>query len=56
MLTWLYENLASCIVFIVLVGVLTAIVMNMIKNKKEGKSSCSGGCQGCPKSGSCGGF
>lgn len=53
MLTWFSENFATIIVLLILVGVLAAIVINMIKNKKAGKASCSCGCQGCPKSGSC---
>ena len=53
MFAWLSENFASIIVLLILVGILTAIVMNMIKNKKAGKGSCSCGCEGCANKGSC---
>ncbi|MBE6948946.1 MAG: FeoB-associated Cys-rich membrane protein [Ruminococcaceae bacterium] len=53
MLNWISTNLPTIAILLVLVGVLTAIVMNMIKNKRAGKSSCSCGCEGCANRGSC---
>lgn len=53
MLEWLSANIGSIIVVLVLAAIVTAIIVNMIKDKKRGKSSCGGGCAGCAFSGSC---
>ncbi len=55
MLNWLSAYYPTIIILLVLVGILTAIVMNMIKNKKAGKSSCGCGCKGCANSSFCNG-
>lgn len=53
MISWLSANYGTLLVgFLVLVAVV-AVVRNMIHNKKQGKSSCSCGCAGCPHSGVC---
>ncbi len=53
MLTWFAENLATIIICLVLAAIVAAIIINMIKNHKNGKSSCGCGCSGCPMNGSC---
>ncbi len=53
MLAWLSENLATVIICALLIAVVTAIIVNMVKNKKKGKASCGCGCSNCPMSGSC---
>lgn len=53
MFEWLKQNIATIAISIVLVGICTAIVIRMIKNKKKGKSSCGCGCANCPMSGEC---
>ena len=53
MLAWLSENIATILVLLVLVCIVTAILVRQIKNKKGGKSSCGCGCQSCPMSDSC---
>ncbi|MGN0548128.1 MAG: FeoB-associated Cys-rich membrane protein [Acutalibacteraceae bacterium] len=53
MLAWLSENLATVIICAVLIIVVAAIIFNMVRNRKKGKSSCSCGCSNCPMSGSC---
>lgn len=53
MLEWLQANLATVIISALVAVLLGAIVFNMIRNKKKGKSSCSCGCGGCPMSDSC---
>ncbi|WP_366934108.1 FeoB-associated Cys-rich membrane protein [Ruminococcus sp.] len=53
MLAWLTENIATMIICAVLIGVVAAIIVSMIRNKKKGKSSCGCGCADCPMSGSC---
>ncbi len=50
---WLKENLANVIVALVVVLVISLIIFYLIRQKKQGKSSCGSGCAGCPMSGSC---
>lgn len=47
MLSWLGASLGTIVVCIVLACVVCAIVMNMIKNKKNGKSPCGCSCEHC---------
>lgn len=53
MIEWIVANIGSIIVVAVLAVIVTAIIVNMIRNKKRGKSSCGCGCDGCAFSGSC---
>ena len=43
----------TIIIAAVIAAVFAVIVVNGIRNKKKGKSSCSCGCGGCPMSGQC---
>lgn len=53
MLSWITANLSTIIVSIILLGIIVGIVVHMIKQKKQGKSSCGCNCSGCAMSGSC---
>ncbi len=53
MLIWLMENMATIIISAVLVFVVAAIIVNMIRGKRKGKSSCGCGCAGCAMNGAC---
>ncbi len=55
MLAWFSENLATILVTAAVAAAAAVIVIRMIKNKKQGRSSCScgGACAGCPMSGTC---
>ncbi len=53
MFAWIAGNMGTILVCLVLILIVGAIVFCMVRNKKKGKSSCGGGCQGCPMSGSC---
>lgn len=44
---WLSENISTVIIAAILLVALTAIAVKLIKNKKQGKSSCGCGCKGC---------
>ena len=54
MFTWLYENLATIIISLLLAGAVAGIIVSMIVKKKKGKPpcDCGCGCTGC--SGCCG--
>ena len=53
MLTWMSNNIATIIICLVLVAVVAAIIIHMVKEKKQGKSSCGSGCASCPMAGKC---
>lgn len=55
MLAWISQNLATIIICAVLVAIVAAIIIYMIKKRKQGKSvvcNC-GNCSGCAMSGAC---
>lgn len=52
MLLWFKDNLATLIVGILMAALLAGVIYHMVRNKKQGKSSCGcSGCSGC--SGGC---
>ncbi len=53
MLTWFVENMATIIISAVLIIVAAAVIANMVRDKRKGKSSCGCGCQGCAMRGAC---
>lgn len=55
MLQWLVSNIWTIIICIVLIGIVAAIIINMVRKKKQGKSAvCNcGSCKGCAMNGSC---
>ncbi len=50
---WLKMNIATVITALLLVLALAGAVWVLVKNKKQGKSSCGCKCSSCPMSGSC---
>ncbi|MGI6110106.1 MAG: FeoB-associated Cys-rich membrane protein [Eubacteriaceae bacterium] len=53
-MNWLTENLGTLIPALLLVLVLGAVILNMVKSRKAGKSvSCGCSCRSCPSGGSC---
>ena len=53
MLAWLTANLGTIIVTLILIGIVAAIIVKMIKDKKSGKGSCGCGCEHCAMHGKC---
>ena len=53
MLLWLKENLGTILICIVLLGIVAAITACLIRNKKQGKSSCGNNCAHCAMHGQC---
>ena len=53
MLQWICENIGTIAVGLVLLAVVILIVRIMMRDKKQGKSSCGGNCAGCAACGSC---
>lgn len=53
MFTWVMENMATIIISTVLILAVAAVIVNMVRNKRRGKSSCGCGCAGCAMNGAC---
>ena len=53
MLNWLATNAASIIVSIILAVLVIAIIVKLIRDKRNGKSSCGCGCTNCAMQGTC---
>lgn len=55
MFQWIIDNIATIAVSIVVLGVVAAIVIKMIRDRKNGKTSCNCGCgcDGCSMNGMC---
>lgn len=53
MFTWIADNAGTIAVLLILSACVIAAVWKMASDKRNGKSSCIGGCSGCPMSGSC---
>ena len=53
MLIWFAEQLGTILVTLVLAVIVTMIILNLRKSKKQGKSTCGGNCGHCPMNGKC---
>ena len=53
MISWILENIASIIIAAILIAAVAGIIINMVRNKKKGKSSCGCGCSNCAMSAHC---
>ncbi|MGN0601303.1 MAG: FeoB-associated Cys-rich membrane protein [Oscillospiraceae bacterium] len=53
MLSWIAENIYTIIICIVLIAIVASVTVNIIRNTRNGKTSCGCGCSGCPMNGSC---
>ena len=53
MLNWLSANLSTLLISLVLFAVVISIVRYLIRQKKQGKSTCGAGCAHCANAGCC---
>ena len=53
MFAWFLDNWGTILLTLILIAAVTAIVLNLRKEKKQGRSSCGGSCGSCPMSGAC---
>ena len=53
MFAWIAQNLGTILVSAVLLVSVIAIVRYLIRQKKQGKSSCGAGCAHCANAGCC---
>lgn len=53
MLGWIMANIGTILIVLVLTVMVVLIVRSLIKDRKQGKSSCGGNCGHCPMGGVC---
>lgn len=53
MIAWISENIATILICAVLLVIVAAVIAGIVRDKKNGKSSCGCGCANCPMSGEC---
>lgn len=53
MFVWIAENYPTILVCMALAGIVAAIVAKLIRDKKNGRTSCGCGCANCAMAGSC---
>lgn len=55
MLSWLISNLATILISLFLLLIVCAIVLKLVRDKRNGRSSCDcgSGCGGCAMCGQC---
>ena len=53
MFIWITENLGTIVVSAILIVIVTAAILKMIKDKRNGISSCGGNCTHCSMCASC---
>ncbi len=53
MISWITQNIGTLLVILVLAAVVSAIIIKMVKDKRQGKSSCGHNCAHCAMAGVC---
>ena len=53
MLQAIADNAGTILISLALIALVTGIIIQLRRDKKQGKSSCGGNCGSCPMSGSC---
>ena len=53
MLDWLVANIGTIVVLLLVIGAVVTVICGMVKDKKQGRSSCGCSCGNCPMSGKC---
>lgn len=53
MLSWFNENWGSLAVGLVVLAIVAAVIIKIVRDKKNHKGGCACGCEGCPSAGLC---
>lgn len=53
MLQWISSNIGNIILCVLLLTAVVLIIRSLVRQKKQGKSSCGCNCAHCAMSGSC---
>ena len=49
MITWITANIGNIVVSLMLIAMAAAVIFKLIKDKKNGISSCKGECESCKR-------
>ncbi len=52
-MNWLTANLGTILIALIVAGLVAAVIINSVRKKKQGQSSCSCGCANCPMKNKC---
>ena len=52
-MSWLIDNIGTVIALLILAIVIALIIIKMVKDKKNGKTGCSCGCDHCAMKDNC---
>ena len=53
MITWITQNIGTLLVILVLAAVVAAVIIKMVRDKRQGRSSCGHNCSHCAMAGTC---
>ncbi len=53
MAAWLWANIGTVLITLLLIAIVVLIVVKLRKDKKKGVSSCGGNCAHCAMGGTC---
>ena len=53
MLQWIGANLGTILICLALLAIITFIIVHLVRQKKQGKSSCGCNCAHCAMHGAC---
>ncbi len=53
MLAWISDNLATIIVSGIVIAAVAAVVIKLVKDRKNGNNGCGCGCSGCAMADKC---
>lgn len=53
MINFLVNNIGTIIVSLIILIIVSLIIIKLVRDKKNGKSSCGCGCENCPNAGIC---
>lgn len=53
MFVWIMENIGTILICAVLIGIVSAAVVGLLRDKKKGRSSCGCVCAHCAMNGAC---
>ncbi len=53
MLSWLWANIGTVLITLLLIAIVAGIAVKLRKDKKKGVSACGGNCAHCAMHGAC---
>ena len=53
MFEWFYSNMANILIIAAVLGIVTLVIVSMVRDKRAGKSSCGCNCSHCAMAGKC---